>query len=159
MLTEAQREQYIRQIEELPKIAGSSIRGLTEKQLDTPYREGGWTLRQVIHHLADSHMNAYIRMKLVLTENHPTLKPYDQEEWAKLTDSNTVPPDSSLAILHGLHYRWAALLKTVSDKQWERAAYHPENGEMSLDDLLELYGNHGLNHVNQIRGLRSQKGW
>lgn len=159
MPTQAERNAMIKKIERLPVIAEAAVKGLTDEQLDTQYREGGWTVRQVIHHLADSHMNAFVRMKLVLTENHPTLKPYDQEEWAKLPDTTSIPIQSSLAILRGLHERCAHLLKSIPENAWQRTAHHPESGEVTLHSLLVTYSKHGENHVQQITGLRSAKGW
>ncbi len=159
MLSKSQREEYLRQIEESPQILEATVRDLSDRQLDTPYREGGWTVRQVVHHLADAHMNGYVRVKLILTENHPTLKTYDQNEWAKLADVFTMPVEASLSILRGLHKRWVALLRSIPEGSWSRTAAHPERGEMSLDDMLPLYAQHGVKHVEQIRGLRARQGW
>ncbi len=159
MLSPEQRREGIARLLELPGLVEEAVRGLDERQLDTPYRDGGWTVRQVVHHLADSHMNAYIRTKLTLTEEHPPLKPYDQDEWAKLGDAAGLPLAPSLAILHGLHERWAALLESVPEDAWSRTAYHPERGDITLDDQLALYAGHGVNHVAQITGLRSRNGW
>ncbi|MCC7430576.1 putative metal-dependent hydrolase [bacterium] len=156
MLTE--RREKIRKIKDLPKIAEQSIKGLSEEQLNTVYRKGGWTVKQVIHHLADSHLNAFVRMKLILTEENPTLKPYDQDEWAKLSDSECSVRDSVL-ILKGLHKRWTALLKKVSENAWKRTAFHPENGNVTLESLLNTYSNHGEHHVKQILELRKAKNW
>src|SRR5262249_52033501 len=128
-----ERQRRITMIADLPSQVESEVTGLNDQQLDTPYREGGWTVRQVVHHLADSHMNAFIRMKLALTEDHPTLRPYDQDEWAKLPDTSKIPVASSLTILKGLHSRWTDLLKGVEESQWRRGTFHPDNGEMSLD--------------------------
>jgi uncharacterized damage-inducible protein DinB len=150
--------EMISQIEELPSKVEAAVRGLNDEQLNTPYRQGGWTVRQVVHHLADSHMNAYVRMKLILTEDHPTLKPYDQDEWAKLGDVQQ-PIDSSLAILRGLHERWAAMLKSVPESAWSRTAFHPESGEVTIEGLLTLYSHHGENHVGQVTNLRAARGW
>jgi uncharacterized damage-inducible protein DinB len=159
MLSKSQREEYLRQMEELPQILEAAVANLNDKQLDTSYREGGWTVRQVVHHLADAHMNGYLRVKLILTENHPTLKTYDQNEWAKLADVFTMPVEASLSILRGLHKRWVALLRSIPEGSWSRTAAHPERGEMSLDDMLPLYAQHGVKHVEQIRGLRARQGW
>lgn len=150
MLSPQQRREYIRQIEKLPQFLEEALKGISEEKLDLPYREGGWTRRQVVHHLADSHLNAFVRMKLILTETHPTLKPYDQEEWAKLPDSTALPIHSSVAIIRGLHERWAALLKSIPDSAWGRTAHHPESGTVSLDQLLEVYARHGEKHLNHI---------
>ena len=152
------RQQMIRNIEALPARVEEAVRGLSDAQLDTPYREGGWTVRQVVHHLADSHMNALVRTKLILTEQRPTLKTYDQNAWSGLPDAK-LPVAPSLAILHGLHERWAALLKSLAETDWERTALHPEAGEMTPDKLISMYSRHGENHLSQIRSLREAKGW
>lgn len=158
-MTSSERKKMIEEIRALPTSLETAVRGLSDAQLDTTYKPGGWTVRQVVHHIADSHMNAFIRMKLTLTEEHPTLKPYDQDRWAALIDSNALPVASSLAIVRGLHERWAALLETVRDPDWGRAAFHPENGEMTLERILAMYAGHGDKHVETIRTLRKQKGW
>jgi hypothetical protein len=159
MLTPAERRKKIEGIRTLPASIEAAVKGLNDQQLDTPYRAGGWTVRQVIHHLADSHMNAFVRMKLILTENKPTLKPYDQDAWATLPDTKTAPIQSSLAILRGLHDRWYKLLEGVPDEGWGRTAHHPETGEVSLESQLITYASHGEKHVGHITGLRSAKGW
>jgi uncharacterized damage-inducible protein DinB len=159
MLSTEQRREGIARIAELPRLVEEAVRGLDDSQLDTPYRDGGWTVRQVVHHLADSHMNAYIRSKLTLTEEHPPLKPYDQDEWAKLRDTTASPLAPSLAILRGLHERWVALFESVPEEGWSRTAYHPERGDITLDDQLALYARHGAHHVGQITGLRARNGW
>jgi len=159
MLTPAERRQKIEDIRRLPASLEAAVKGLNDQQLDTPYRAGGWTVRQVVHHLADSHMNAFVRMKLILTEENPTLKPYDQDAWAKLPDTKMTPIQSSLAILRGLHDRWHKLLETVPDEGWSRTALHPERGEVSLESQLVTYSSHGEKHVGHITGLRSAKGW
>ncbi len=153
-----ERSILIQQVKDLPRQAEDIVKGLTDDQLNTPYRDGGWTPRQVIHHLADSHMNALIRMKLVLTEDNPTLKTYDQNAWATLADTNE-SIHSSLSILKGLHERWGILLGKVKDSEWSRKAMHPENGEITLEQLLVIYARHGENHVAQISRLRKAKGW
>jgi hypothetical protein len=158
MFTEAEREQMIGSVAGLPEQLEAFLSGLTEEQLDTPYREGGWTIRQVVHHLADSHMNAYIRTKLIVTEEHPTLKPYDQNAWSGLADTK-LPVTSSLAILRGLHHRWVILLRDLSEGQWNRTAFHPEHGEMTAEMLLSSYVRHGETHLAQIRSLRDARGW
>ena len=158
MPTPEERQEKIGRIEELPRLLEDAVRGLDDRQLDTPYREGGWTVRQVVHHVADSHANAVIRIKLTLTEERPALKPYDQDEWARLTDT-ALPLEPSLAILRGLHQRWTALLRAVPEDAWSRTAYHPERGDITLDDQLDLYAGHGANHVRQITDLRARQGW
>jgi len=157
-MTLQERSHLLQKIKELPRQAENIVKDLSDEQLNTPYRDGGWTPRQVIHHLADSHMNAVIRMKLILTEDHPTLKTYDQNKWAVLSDT-TQSIQSSLSILKGLHERWGKLLEKVKDSEWSRKAMHPENGEITLDQLLVTYARHGENHVAQISGLRKAKGW
>ncbi len=158
-MTAAERQEKIEKIRDLPNVVEAAVKGLNDQQLDTPYREGGWTIRQVVHHLADSHMNAFVRMKLMVTENHPTLKPYDQDAWAGLPDSNRLPVQSSLAIIRGLHERWATLLAALPESAWVRAAHHPERGEVTMEGTLSTYAGHGANHVRQITGLRQAKGW
>jgi hypothetical protein len=154
-----ERKEKIDIIRMRPSRLESSINGLTDKQLDTPYREGGWTVRQVVHHLADSHLNAYVRMKLILTEQKPQLKPYDQDAWASLPDSSRMPVGVSLEILRGLHDRWSTILEQLPEESWSREGFHPENGNMTLEDLLNTYAAHGEKHVGHILGLRSAKGW
>ena len=148
----------INKIRSLPRQLEKAIADLDESQLSTPYRDGGWTVRQVVHHLADSHMNAFIRMKLILAEDHPTLKPYDQEVWAELPDIRS-RLDASLGIIRGLHERWVTLLENIPEAAWTRTGKHPETGEVSLESLLTTYARHGENHVGQITGLRSARGW
>jgi uncharacterized damage-inducible protein DinB len=159
MPTQTERRALIAKIRSLPREAQAAVKGLSEEQLRTPYRDGGWTVAQVIHHLADSHMNAYIRMRLAMTEEHPTIKPYDQDSWANLPDAGATQLSPSLAILRGLHRRWTAFLKAIPAKSWDRTALHPERGDMTLDDLLALYAEHGEKHVGQILGLRRRMGW
>jgi len=158
-MTTAERSRMVEQIRALPGLVEKAVSGLDDRKLDTPYREGGWTVRQVVHHLADSHMNAFIRMKLILTEDHPTLKPYDQNKWAQLADTNNAPIASAISILRGLHGRWTVLLENISDDQWSRQARHPESGTMTIEDLLKIYSGHGEKHVGHITSLRSAKGW
>jgi uncharacterized damage-inducible protein DinB len=159
MASSDDRREKIQRIRALPDELGEAVRGLGDEQLDTPYREGGWTVRQVVHHLADSHLNAFVRMKLILTEDHPTLKPYDQDRWAGCRDASELSIGSSLQILQGLHQRWAELLNDVQEADWARGAHHPEDGEVTLGDLLKIYARHGANHVGQIRQLRTTRGW
>ena len=159
MLTPTERRQKIDGIRRLPAELEAAVQGLNDRQLDTPYRPGGWTIRQVVHHLADSHMNAFVRMKLILTEEKPTLKPYNQDAWANLPDTNAMSLQSSLAILKGLHERWCTLLESVPETAWSRTAIHPERGEVLLEGQLITYSSHGEKHVGHITGLRSLKGW
>lgn len=158
--SEAQQRLWINDIRMLPGDMEEVILNLDEAQLNTPYREGGWTLRQVVHHVADSHMNAFIRFKLGLTEDRPHIKPNQQDAWAKLPDVELVPVNISLTLLHALHTRWAELLLSLSDQDWDRTVVHPEyQKEMSLWYLLGLYAWHGRHHVAHIRSLRNRMGW
>jgi hypothetical protein len=157
-MTTAERSEKIRRIADLPGILEKAVAGLNDTQLDTPYREGGWTLRQVVHHLADSHMNAMVRTKLMLTEEDPPLKGYNQEDWALLPDVR-LPIRPSLDVLKGLHERWSSLLQSISEQQWARTGLHSESGKMTLESILNTYSRHGENHVAQITGLRKAKGW
>ena len=137
-----------------------AVAGLSERQLDTPYRPDGWTVRQVIHHVADSHINSYTRFRLALTEDEPTIKPYDEKRWANLADAATLPLESSFILLEGLHARWAALLDTLSPAEWVRTYRHPEHGAIrKLDETALLYAWHGRHHTAHITGLRQRNGW
>lgn len=157
-MTQKEIEDRIEKIRQLPVLVEAAVGGLSDAQLDTPYRDGGWTVRQVVHHLADSHLNAFVRMKLIITEDNPTLKTYDQEEWAKLPDY-LLSVDASLSILRGLHGRWVALLNSVPMDGWSRSANHPESGIVQLGDLLTMYAKHGENHLGQITSLKSARNW
>jgi hypothetical protein len=159
MLTSAERQDMIAKIQRLPADLEVAVKGLHERQLDTPYREGGWTVRQVVHHLADAHVNGFIRVKLTLTEERPTIKPYDQNTWAQTSDVMQTPILSSLAILKGLHARLGTLLESLPESSFARSAFHPEIGEVTLDDWLVTLARHGENHLAQIAGLRTAKGW
>lgn len=159
MTTQPERRAKIARIKALPKSLAAAVKGLSAEQLRTPYREGGWTVAQVVHHLVDSHANAYIRMKLIATEEQPVLKGYDQDLWAALPDGQSVAIAPSLAILKGLHRRWTDFLRKVPRKSWGRTGVHPERGPVTIDDLLDLYAGHGEKHVQQITDLRSRAGW
>ena len=159
MPTMQERHEMVETIRQLPIRLKDAVNGLDDTQLNTPYGEGKWTIRQVVHHLADAHLNAYVRYKLVLTENNPTLKPYDQDEWARLRDGSFAPVQASLSILNGIHERWCDLMDTLSENSWRRTAMHPETGEVTLDSLLVTYAKHGENHVKQITDLRESRGW
>lgn len=135
------------------------VAGLSEAQLDTPYREGGWTVRQVIHHVPDSHMNSYIRFKLALTETDPLIKPYDEGAWAVLSDVPSTPTETSLCLLACLHERWVHLLDGIGEADWKRRFRHPEIGPISLEQNLALYAWHGDHHIAHIRRLRERSGW
>lgn len=150
---------YIASLAALPENLRSAVYGLSEAQLDTPYREGGWTIRRLVHHVADSHMNAYIRTRLALTEDWPVIKPYDEKLWAELADARTLPVEVSLELLEPLHRRWVALLKSLSGADWERGYQHPEHGRMNLLQVLADYEWHSRHHVAHISELRKSKRW
>jgi hypothetical protein len=158
-LTNEQRQQFISEIAYAPANLRAAINGLTKEQLDTPYRPDGWTVRQVVHHVPDSHMNAYIRFKLALTEDDPTIKPYDEARCAALDDSRLAPIDSSLNLLESLHERWVTLLTLLSPEEWTRSFQHPERGKVSLNMNVALYAWHGRHHVAHITALRERMGW
>lgn len=149
----------LRTIAELPMRLRSAVADLTEEQLDTPYRPGGWTVRQTVHHIADSHMNSQIRFKLALTEDDPpTIKPYYEERWAELADSK-LPVDVSLNMIDAIHTRWTAFLNAMSDEDFGRRFIHPETGEWTLDGALALYAWHSLHHTAHITHLRDRNQW
>ena len=158
--TAAERRPLIDQIAEAPARLRQAVASLEESQLDTPYRDGGWTVRQVAHHIPDSHLNAYIRFKLALTEDSPTIKPYDEARWAELADSRDTPVETSLTMLEALHDRWVRLMRAMSDADFGRTLQHPEHaGTMTLDSMLGLYAWHGRHHVAHITSLRDRMGW
>lgn len=155
-----QRERCINDIASLPEELAAALNGLNEEQLDTPYRPEGWTVRQVTHHLADSHMNSFIRFKLALTEEQPTIKPYFEERWALLEDAAKASADLSLMLLSGLHDRWVYLLRSMSEEDFSRTVFHPESQKIfTLDTFLALYSWHGRHHTAHITGLRQRMGW
>lgn len=156
---ERQRREYIATIAETPARLRDAVRGLDDTQLDTRYRPDGWTVRQIAHHLPDSHMNSYVRFRLALTEDTPTIKPYFEDRWAELHDARTSPVEPSLRMVEGLHERWVALLRSMTPGDFSRTLMHPEHGERSLDFFLALYAWHGPHHVAQITGLRQRMGW
>jgi uncharacterized damage-inducible protein DinB len=157
---EKTKESLLSDILFLPRQLEYSILNLDEAQLNIPYREGGWTIRQVVHHVADSHMHAYIRFKLGLTEDQPTIKPYMEERWAVLPDTVSTPINISLTLLHALHHRWYELLKQMDRAQWDRTVVHPQHGKIfTLWQLLGTYAWHGKHHTAHITGLRNQMGW
>jgi hypothetical protein len=153
------RALHLRALRDLPGKLRETVAGLNDSQLDTPYRNGGWTVRQVVHHLADSHMHAYLRMKLMVNEDHPTIKPYDQNVWATNGDSAKGAIASSLDLLGGLQSRWADFLEGLPETAWERRALHPERGEVTMSGTLETYARHGEKHIGHIMGLRRARGW
>jgi hypothetical protein len=154
-----ERAAAIDAIEQTPQRLKAAIAGLAPEQLDTPYRPGGWTVRQVVHHLPDSHMNSYMRCKLALTEDEPTIKPYDEALWAALKDSQETPIEVSLTLLDALHKRWVTLLRGLGPEDFARRLVHPERGTMTLDDVLTTYSWHGRHHVAHITALRDRMGW
>ena len=158
-VTPALRRQAISTIAEAPAKLRAAAQGLNDQQLNTPYREGGWTVRQVVHHYADDHMNGYFRFKLALTEDTPLVKGWSEPEWAELPDGRTGPIEPSLALLSALHERWVAAWKALDDSQWNRLFVHPVRGEVSLNQLARLYDWHGKHHTAQIRNLRTRNGW
>ncbi|HMJ61359.1 MAG TPA: bacillithiol transferase BstA [Bryobacteraceae bacterium] len=158
-ITPDQRALWIRQIESLPSSLRKAVSGLNDTQLDTPYRPGGWTVRQVVHHLPDSHLNSYTRFRLALTEDSPVIKPYDEAAWAELPDAKTAPIAPSLALLDGLHARWTALLQSLDDAAYARTFKHPELGQIRLDWTLGLYDWHCRHHLGHITSLRNRDGW
>ena len=153
------REQAISAIAEAPGKLRAAVKGLNEAQLNTPYREGGWTVRQVVHHVPDSHMNAYVRFRLALTEQEPTIKPYEEARWAELADAQSGPIDVSLALLDSLHDRWVRLLHSLKIDDFRRTFRHPEQGVRTVDWLLFLYAWHGRHHTAHVTELRKQKSW
>ncbi|MBZ5514547.1 MAG: putative metal-dependent hydrolase [Acidobacteriia bacterium] len=158
-LSEARRRELIEQIAETPAQVRAAVAAFTEQQLDTPYRDGGWTVRQVVHHLADSHLNAYVRFKLAMTENEPTVKTYEQQLWAETPDAKTAPAELSLTLLDSLHTRWVVLLRSMTAADLARMFNHPEHGLMTLERLLAMYAWHGRHHTAHITGLRERMGW
>ena len=153
-------DEWIRTIEELPKKLREEVRNLNDEQLDTPYREGGWTVRQVIHHLPDSHLNAYIRFKLAVTEDLPTIKPYLEKRWAELEDAKQAPAEVSLALLEALHQRWVSFLRTLNEEDLKRKFHHPESKkDIELRSTLTLYAWHSRHHLAHITSLKERKGW
>lgn len=153
------RASSIEAIAILPSQLRAAVDGWNNEQIDTPYRPEGWTVRQVLHHLPDSHINSYIRYRLALTESNPTIKPYDEHAWADLPDAKSAPVELSLDLLEALHRRWAMLLRSLDAEQWKRTFQHPENGLMSLEVALMMYAWHGRHHLAHITALRDRMGW
>jgi hypothetical protein len=158
-LTDEERAERIAAIEAHPANMRAATDGLTEEQLDTPYRDGGWTVRQVVHHVVDSHVNSYVRFKLAVTEDHPTIVTYEQTVWAEFPDAKSAPIEGSLAMLEALHPRWVSFLRALTPEQFQRTARHPEVGDITVDNLLEIYGWHCPHHEAHITRLRERKGW
>jgi hypothetical protein len=157
-ITRQKRTAAIAAIAELPAKLTDALSGLDREQLDTPYREGGWTVRQLVHHIADSHMNAFVRVRLALTEDWPTITAYDEKAWAMLPDS-AGPVSWSLALLENLHARWVMMLESLTEEQWARGVKHPENGPMTVEVATLVYGWHSRHHVAHIMRLREKQGW
>ena len=158
-LDDGQRRERIDQIEETPARLRAAVAGLSPEQLDTPYRPGGWTVRQVVHHVPDSHLNAYIRFKLALTEQEPAIKTYNQALWAELPDTREVPVEVSLVLLETLHRRWVALLRSLAAGDFEKTLFHPDHGVINLNQLLCIYAWHGRHHTAHVTALRERMGW
>ncbi|MDB4949917.1 MAG: metal-dependent hydrolase [Gemmatimonadetes bacterium] len=158
-LTAEQRAAFIREIAALPAQLREAAAGLGDEQLDTPYRPGGWTVRQLLHHVPDSHMNAYVRFKLALTEEDPTIKTYEEAAWARLEDTRATPVETSLALLAALHERWVNLLRSLTPADFARTLRHPESGPMTLDALLAMYAWHSRHHLAHVTRLRQRMGW
>ncbi|WP_420849533.1 YfiT family bacillithiol transferase [Paenibacillus montanisoli] len=159
-ISEGQRAAWIEDINALPALLRSAVSGLSEEQLDTPYRDGGWTVRQVVHHIADSHMNSFIRFKLSLTEDNPTIRPYYEDRWAELADTKSAPIELSLSLIEALHERWSRLLGSLSEKDYCRTFFHPESKRtFRLDYNLGVYAWHGKHHLAHITELAKRLGW
>ncbi|MGC1451525.1 MAG: bacillithiol transferase BstA [Candidatus Sulfotelmatobacter sp.] len=158
-LTEEQKQTALDDIAGTPAKLRAAVNGLSEAQLDTPYRPGGWTVRQVVHHVPDSHLNSYVRFKLALTEDEPTIKPYAEDRWAELADTKSTPIAVSLTLLDSLHERWVRLLRSLTPEEWKRTFRHPEMGAMTLEKTLALYAWHGHHHVAHVTDLRKRMSW
>jgi len=158
-VSDADRAAWIADVEAAPARLREAVTGLDERQLETPYRPGGWTVRQVVHHVPDSHLNSYTRVRLALTEDEPTIRPYLEDRWAELQDAKTAPLEVSLALLEALHRRWVLLLRSLGADDWKRTFRHPELGVLSLERNLALYAWHGRHHVAHVTSLRERMGW
>jgi uncharacterized damage-inducible protein DinB len=159
LTNDEQKQALLEDIAQTPKKLRTAVHGLSETQLDTEYRPGGWTVRQTLHHVPDSHLNAYVRFKLALTEEDPTIKPYAEDRWAELADSKATPIEVSLTLLDSLHDRWVRLLRSLTEEEWKRTFRHPELGPMTLEKTLALYAWHGKHHVAHITELRKRMSW
>jgi uncharacterized damage-inducible protein DinB len=157
-ITKDERIGAIATLADLPSELRNAVKGLSYSQLNTPYRDGGWTVRQLVHHIADSHMNAFIRIRMALTEDWPTIKPYDEAAWATLHDS-TAPIEWSLELIESLHARWVMLLQSLEEQQWQRGYNHPESGRASLELVIMIYAWHSRHHVAHITHLRTRERW
>lgn len=158
-VTPAEVKEFIKIIESAPAALRKAVEGLTPQQLDTPYRPGGWNVRQVVHHVPDSHMNGYIRCKLAMTEDKPTIRPYYEDRWAELQDGRNAAIETSLELLENLHSRWVMFLRSLSDADYQRIFIHPDIGEVKLGKNIGDYSWHGRHHTAQITSLRERMGW
>ncbi len=158
-VTPGKRRLWIRQMAETPRRLAEAVAGLDEAQLGTPYRDGGWTSKQVVHHLADAHLNGFARFKLALTEDTPAIKTYEEALWAETADGRNARPELSLQLLAALHERWSILLDSLSEAEFERAFSHPQRGLMTVDKAIQLYAWHGLHHTAHVTALRARRGW
>ncbi len=159
MSTQSERKEMIQKIQQLPEKLEAAVKGLSDAQLDTPVGQGKWTIRQITHHIIDGNLNAYVRMKFVITETKPILKPYDQDKWAALVDTAQSPVHTSLSIIKGLAARWTQLLESLPESSWTREGIHLENGKVSLEGLLATYSRHGETHLQQIMKFRQEQKW
>jgi hypothetical protein len=159
IVSPAKRESWISDIAAAPAELRAAVQGFNESQFDTPYREGGWTVRQLVHHVPDSHLNAYVRFKLALTEDNPTIKPYEESRWARLPDTSGTQVGVSLMLLEALHRRWVVLLRAMQESEWSRTYVHPEDGTLRLDYVLGMYAWHGRHHIAHVTSLRERMGW
>src|SRR6516162_2653042 len=157
--TPEQKRQFLDEIEQAPVRLRAAVAGLSDPQLDTPYRDGGWTVRQVVHHVPDSHMNSYIRFKLALTEDSPTIRTYMEDRWAELPEAKSAPIEVSLSLLENLHGRWMLFLRSLKPEDWKKTFRHPELGPMDLEESLALHAWHGKHHVAHVTSLRERMGW
>lgn len=158
-VTMSKRQRWLQQMAEMPEELAAAVSGLDDGQLGTPYREGGWTPRQVVHHLADAHMNGFVRFKLALTEDLPPIKTYEETLWAETADGREAPVEVSLRLLAALHQRWMILLESLSEPQFGCAFSHPQRGLMTIDKAIQLYAWHGIHHTAHITALRARQGW
>ena len=158
VLDEPARKSAMKDLAELPALLRSAVEGMNDAQLATPYREGGWTVRQVVHHIADSHMNAFVRVRKALTEENPVISVYEEKAWAELPDSQAAPVKWSLALLENLHARWVMMLQGLSEEQWKRTFVHPENGLMAVELATAMYAWHGKHHLAHVRQVRPDAG-
>jgi uncharacterized damage-inducible protein DinB len=158
-VTPANRSKILLEIAELPGRLRDAVEGLSEAQLDTPYRPEGWTVRQVVHHIADANLHAFVRTRYALTMDKPTIMPFDEVQWANLKDASTGPVEPSLVLLEGLHARWSELLDSLNDSDWERVFVHPEGGPRTVAKHIASYAHHGRHHTAHITELRKRMGW